>query len=132
VSHLVTIRTRMRDPAVLAAACRRLGLAEPAAGEFLRTDYDAEPDPQTGLHPRVAVSGLLVRLPGWSLPVAVQADGTAVYDNYGGCWGEQAQLDRLLQAYAVEAVRAQAARSGRTVREEPLEDGSVKLTLQEA
>ena len=32
MSHIVTIRTEVRDPAAVAAACRRLGLPEPVHG----------------------------------------------------------------------------------------------------
>jgi hypothetical protein len=32
MSHLVTIQTKIHDPAAVRAACRRLGLAEPAEG----------------------------------------------------------------------------------------------------
>lgn len=42
------------------------------------------------------------------------------YDNYGGQWGSQSQLDRLLQAYAVEKARLEARRAGHTVTEQPL------------
>ena len=52
------------------------------------------------------------------------------YDNYNGAWGEQKQLDRLLQAYAVEKAKLEARRAGHTVTEQPLSDGSIKLTIQ--
>src|SRR6516162_9998685 len=32
LSHIVTIRTEVRDPAAIGAACRRLGLPEPVQG----------------------------------------------------------------------------------------------------
>ncbi len=32
MSHIVTIKTEVRDPAAVAAACRRLGLPEPVHG----------------------------------------------------------------------------------------------------
>ena len=55
--------------------------------------------------------------------------GQARFDNYGGRWGEQEQLDRFLQIYAVEAARIQARRQGHSVTEQPLADGSIKLTI---
>ena len=116
MSHVVTIQTRVKDPAALAEACRRLGLPEPASGTAKLYSGEA--------------AGLVVRLPGWSYPVVFDAaSGAARYDNYGGRWGEQKELDRLLQAYAVEKVRAEARRAGHTVTEQPLPDGSVKLTI---
>ena len=33
MSHIVTINTQVRDPAAIAAACRRLSLAEPVYGQ---------------------------------------------------------------------------------------------------
>jgi hypothetical protein len=32
MSHTMTIKTEIRDPTALAAACRRLGLSEPVQG----------------------------------------------------------------------------------------------------
>jgi hypothetical protein len=32
MSHVVTIQTKVHDPATVAAACRRLGLPEPVPG----------------------------------------------------------------------------------------------------
>jgi hypothetical protein len=56
--------------------------------------------------------------------------GQVRYDNYGGHWGEQSQLNRLLQAYSVEKARLEARRRGHTVTEQSLSDGSIKLTIQ--
>ena len=116
MSHIVTIQTQVRDPAALAAACRRIGVASPVAGRARLYSGEAR--------------GLLVNLPGWRYPVVVDtAAGSLHYDNYGGNWGEQAQLDRLLQAYAVEKATLEARRAGHTVREQACGDGSVKLTI---
>jgi hypothetical protein len=52
------------------------------------------------------------------------------FDNYNGAWGAQAELDKLLQAYAVEKARIEARRAGHSVTEQPLSDGSIKLTIQ--
>jgi len=41
------------------------------------------------------VSGLAVSLPGWSYPLVVEADGTLVYDNYHGRWGDIKQVEAL-------------------------------------
>ena len=116
MSHIVTIRTRIRDPAALAAACRRLGLAEPVEGEAELFSGRA--------------SGWVVRLPGWTYPVVVDAGaGTLAYDNYNQAWGGQDQLDRLLQAYACEKAKLEARRAGHAITEQPLPDGSIRLTI---
>ena len=89
MSHIVTIQTRVHDPAAVQAACRRLNL--PEAVEGTARLYGGE------------AAGLIVQLPGWQYPVVIDAlTGTLRYDNFGGRWGEQAQLDRFLQMYAVE------------------------------
>jgi hypothetical protein len=119
MSHVVTIRTRIRDPAALAAACRRLGLAEPVHGTARLYAGEA--------------AGLVVQLPGWRYPAVFDtASGEARYDNFGGSWGAQRELDRLLQAYAVEKAKVEARRAGHSVAEQPLADGSVKLTISVA
>ena len=89
MSHIVTITTEVRDPLAVATACRRLGLPEPLQGTAKLFDGEA--------------CGLLLRLPGWLYPVVLDAaTGKVRFDNYGGAWGEQAELGRFLQAYALE------------------------------
>jgi hypothetical protein len=119
VSHIVQIQTEIRDAAALGVACRRLGLAEPVQGTYKLFGAQA--------------AGLGVQLPGWLYPVVSDpATGQLRYDNYGGCWGKQAELDKLLQAYGVEKARMEARRQGHTCSEQPLADGSIKLTIQVA
>ena len=118
MSHIVTISTRVTDPLALAAACRRLGLPEPVHGTAT-------------LFAGQQATGWAVRLPGWTFPaVADTATGDVKFDNYGGAWGARSELDKLLQAYAVEKARIEARRAGHTMTEQPLPDGSVKLTIQ--
>jgi hypothetical protein len=117
MSHIVRIVTRIKDPIALAEACKRLGLQAPVQGKA--TVFSAE------------VSGLIVKLPGWAYSAVVDtATGNISYDNYGGAWGNQRELDRLLQAYAVEKARIEAHRAGHSVTEQNLADGSIKLTIQ--
>ena len=117
MSHIVVIKTQIRDPVALAAACRRLGLAEPVHGTAKFYDGQA--------------TGLIVNLPGWRYPLVVDTAAAAVhFDTYNGTWGEQAQLDRLMQAYAVEKARLEARKAGHSVTEQSLPDGSIKLTIQ--
>ena len=60
MSHIVTIRTEVRDPIAVAAACHRLGLPEPVHGTAKLYAGEA--------------TGLLVRLPGWTYPAVVHAE----------------------------------------------------------
>ena len=119
MSHIVSVRAEVRDPAAVGAACRRLGLAEPVHGTAHLFAGEA--------------AGLLVRLPGWHYPVVVDAAaGRLAYDNYGGAWGLQEHLDRFLQAYAVEKATLEAKKRGHTVSEQALRDGSILVRIVES
>ena len=116
MSHIVTIRTEVREAAAVDAACHRLGLTQPVH-ETVRL-FSGE---------RI---GYAIRLAEWRYPVVCDlAQGTLAYDDYEGRWGERAQLDRFLQAYAIERATLEARRHGYGVIERPLEDGSVQLTI---
>ncbi len=116
MSHVVTVQTRVHDAAALAAACQRLGLAAPVQGTAQLYSGEA--------------AGLIVHLPGWVYPVAIDLlTGAIRYDNYGERWGTQKELDLLIQAYAVERCRAEARRKGYQVTEQQLQDGTVKLQI---
>jgi len=117
VSHIVTVKTEVRDVVAVRAACRRLGLAEPTHGTVKLFSGEA--------------TGLAVQLPEWSYPVVCDAaKGQIHYDNFGGRWGAQTELDRFLQIYAVEKAKLEARRRGHSVAEQALPDGSIKLTIQ--
>jgi hypothetical protein len=89
LSHIVTITTKVHDPAAVTAACQRLGLAAPVQGSAKLFSGEA--------------TGLLVRLPGWKYPAVIEPlTGTVKFDNFSGHWGDQQHLDRFLQIYAVE------------------------------
>ena len=50
---------------------------------------------------------------------------------YAWCfWGAQQELDRFLQAYAVEKAKLEARKRGHVVTEQSLSDGSIKLCVQ--
>ena len=117
MSHIVHIQTEVRDPLAISSACTRLSLPQPVEGEHqLFTNR---------------VTGLAVQLPRWQYPIVCQTDsGQLQYDNYGGRWGDPAQLDRFLQGYAVEKAKIEARRQGYDVTEHSLENGSIRLTVQ--
>ena len=117
MSHIVTIKTELRDHAAVSAACRRLQLAPPIVGTAQLFSNQ--------------VAGLIVRLPDWTYPVVIDtASGHVRYDNYEGAWGDQVQLDRFMQIYAVEKARIEARKKGHQVTEQALADGSIKLTIR--
>jgi hypothetical protein len=116
MSHIVVIETEIRDALALCAATRRLGLANPVLETSKLFGGEA--------------TGYCVRLPDWRYPVVCDVEsGQIQFDNFAGRWGDQQELDRLMQAYAVEMARRAAHREGHTVSEQPLADGSIKLTI---
>lgn len=117
MSHIVTVNTEIRNAAALRGACRRLKLPEPNHETVQLFNGES--------------TGHCVRLPAWRYPVVCQLDsGRLQFDNFAGRWGEQRELDRLMQAYACEAATLAARRQGHTVAEQTLSDGSIKLTIQ--
>jgi hypothetical protein len=117
MSHIVSIQTQVRDPVAIRAACGRLGLPEPIHGKAKLFNDSA--------------TGWIVRLPGWRYPAVFDvASSHAHYDTFEGRWGDPRELDRFIQAYAVEAAKLQARKKGHTVTEQALADGSIKLTVQ--
>ena len=117
MSHIVEIKTEIRDPVAIRDACQRLVLPEPVFGEVSLFSSKA--------------TGWAVKLPDWHYPVVCDVNTANItYDNYEGRWGDPRQLDRFLQGYAIEKAKLEARRKGHTVFEQPLSDGSVKLTIQ--
>jgi hypothetical protein len=116
MSHIVSIRTQVRDPMAVAAACDRLALAAPTQGTARLFNSQA--------------TGLLVQLPSWRYPVIIDvARGEIAFDNFNGRWGEQRHLDRFLQMYAVEKAKLEARKQGHAVTEQTLANGSIKLQI---
>ena len=116
MSHIVTIEVEVRDLDAIKSACRRLNLKEPVCGKA--TVFGTE------------LEGILVELPDWIYPVVCLLEtGELKYDNYNGAWGDQKYLDRFVQTYCVEKATLEARRKGYSVTEQPLRDGSIKLTV---
>jgi hypothetical protein len=117
LSHIVTIKTEVRDAAAVRAACQRLGLPAPVQGATRL--FSGE------------VTGLAVQFPDWEYAVVADlASGQLKYDNFSGRWGDQRHLDHFLQMYACEKAKIEARRRGHQVAEQQLADGSIKLTIQ--
>lgn len=116
MSHIVEIKTEVRDETAISAACRRLQLEAPTRGTVKLFSDSA--------------TGTIVKLPGWRYPAVFDTEsGQARFDNYEGRWGEQGQLDRFLQGYAVEKTKIEARKKGHTITEQSQADGSIKLTV---
>jgi len=116
MSHIVEIKTEVRDEVAIGSACQRLKLDAPIRGTAKLFSSEA--------------TGVIVKLPDWRYPAVFDTQsGQAQFDNYGGRWGEQVHLDRFLQSYAVEKAKLEARRKGHSVTEQSLRDGSIKLTV---
>lgn len=119
MSHIVTIKTQVREPIAVRAACERLKLPAAILGEAQLFNS--------------AATGWLVRLPGWTYPIVCQTDqGEIQFDNFNGAWGDQSHLDSFLQAYAVERAKLEARRQGHSVSEQLLTDGSIRVQVTTA
>ena len=117
MSHIVEIKTEIRDEQAVKAACSRLQLPTP--------------EHKTVRLFNATATGLCVQLPGWSYPVVANLQtGQVSYDNYNGHWGEQSKLNQFLQAYAVEKAKIEARKKGHMVTETSLQDGSIKVTVR--
>jgi hypothetical protein len=117
MSHIVEIKTEVRDEAAVKAACTRLQLPTP--------------EHKTVRLFSAAATGLCLQLPGWQYPVVCNLQSGAVqYDNYNGAWGEQARLNQFLQCYAVEKAKIEARKKGHSVTETALQDGSIRVTVR--
>jgi hypothetical protein len=116
VSHIVEIKTEIRDPVAVAAACQRLGMPEPMHGTAKLFEGEA--------------AGWLVKLPGWLYPIVIDTATASVrFDNFNGNWGSPEQLDHFLQAYGVAKAAIEARKQGLSVAERTLADGSILVTI---
>ena len=117
MSHIVEIKTEVRDEAAVKAACVRLKIPTP--------------EHKTVRLFNATATGLCVQLPNWSYPVVANLQtGQLQYDNYNGHWGEQKYLNSFLQGYAVEKAKIEARKKGHMCSETRLEDGSIKVTIR--
>jgi hypothetical protein len=117
LSHIVEIKTEVRDKAAVKAACARLQIPTP--------------ENKTVRLFSATATGLCVQLQGWNYPVVCNlVTGQVSYDNYNGAWGEQKYLNAFLQAYAVEKAKIEARKKGHTCSETRLEGGSIRVTVR--
>lgn len=117
MSHIVTIKTEVRDEQAVKAACSRLQWEEPVFAKHRLFSSSVE--------------GWGVQAPGWRYPIVAELGaGKLHYDNYEGRWGDPRELDRFKQSYAIEKTKIEARKQGRFVTEQALPNGTVQLTVQ--
>ena len=119
MSHIVTVRTQVRDPLAIKSACSRLRLQDPVYG--LAKLFVTEK------------TGWVVKLIDWRYPIVCNTNtGEIDSDSYEGRWGPPQRLEEFLQAYAVEKAKIEARKAGHTATEHLLADGSIRVTVQVA
>jgi len=118
MSHVVKCKVDLKAGSALDDAIKQLGLEDLGQGTF-------------ELYGRNKATGRGVKLPDWNYPIVIADNGEVKYDNYGGSWGKQVELDKLVQRYSVEAAQEQALLSGYTVNETTLENGDIELECQQ-
>ncbi len=116
MSHIVTISTEVRDPAAVAAACRRLGLPAPGTA----------PPRSSAARPPGCSSGCPAG-PTRSSPTPTAAGSSSTTSAAPGATA--ATSTAFLQRYAVEKATLEARRRGHAVAEQSLPDGSIRLTI---
>lgn len=115
MSHITRRKSAIKDVATLKKACERIG------AKYLGRVQKAR---------GASMGGHQVQLKDWQNPVTIDTNtGECVFDNYGGRWGKESELDSLKQGYAVEATKAQAEVEGHEFEEQRLSDGSIKCTI---
>jgi hypothetical protein len=76
MSHIVVIKTKVREPAALSTACARLNLPAPVQGSARLYSGEA--------------TGLIVTLPGWTYPAVIDTQtGEVRCDHFEGRWKVQ-------------------------------------------
>lgn len=115
MSHTISAKIKLVDKELVTKAATELG-------------FEVLGDQQHQLYAG-AVDGIGVKLPGWRYPAVVLADGTIRYDNYHGSWGQQTELDKLCQAYAIAAAEQQADDYGWMFDKTTLANGDVQIEL---
>jgi hypothetical protein len=97
MSHTVKVKVNFGDPDILGAVAVSMGGR--ILGDGMHRMYGGQ-----------SSQGYGIALMGWVYPLVLGADGTLAFDDYGGHWGNRADIDRLTALYAV-SIAEQAAQA---------------------
>lgn len=115
MSHITECKVELTNEEALIAAIEYLGLESLGKKEF-------------SLYSGQKATGLGVSLEGWSYPVVIDCEnGKAWYDNYNGRWGQQEQLDKLVQEYSAQVLMQQAMAANMQMERIEEENGDLQL-----
>ena len=117
MSHVAKLEVKFTNLEAIQRACERMG------GLFLGKGIEK-------FYDETEAGGYLIQFPDWQYNLVIQPNGSLVYDNYGGEWGNQAYLDKFKQLYAVETAKAAAQANQYYYQEEELPTGVLKLTIE--
>jgi len=121
MSHIVKAKVQMEHKQCLIRAAEHLGLQNLGEGRHK-------------LYGRQHAEGIAFKLPDWNHPVVINTEtGEVSYDNYGGSWGKQVELDKLVQRYSIERTKEEAEIAGGYTFEETVnpETGEVTVEMEE-
>lgn len=125
MSNRQEIQTEIRNMECLQRACVKRSIVEtleiaPQGQKVKARQYQGD------------VAGVAkVNLAGWQYPIVIQEDGTVVFDNHEGHWGNIKELNGLVAEYGEEVVMHQLIElEGHTLQDrQVLADGTVELTI---
>jgi hypothetical protein len=115
MSHTSNLEVRVKNKSLLLGVCNKLGLkiCENTKVSFFSTSEQ----------------GTSIQLKGWKYPVVIRPDGTLVYDNFNGTWGNMSELHKFVQTYAVEGVKLECIKKGFSVSQHLKENKEIELEI---
>jgi hypothetical protein len=118
MSHVVNIKTELKNKASVVKACARL-------------EWPCEVNSSTVMYDGTKVHGSIITIPNWKYAACVKEDGSIATDTFNNRWGDIADLDQLKKYYAVEETKSTLAAQGIYSREYLNEkDQSITLTAE--
>jgi hypothetical protein len=114
MSHTVSLKLEVRDYNIFKLAAEKLGHKVKEGEHAL---YGGK------------VNGAAVSLPGWRYPLVMTKEGEIKYDNYGGSWGQQKEMNALLTRYGIEVAKKEARKKGYTTVETTLPSGEIQVKI---
>lgn len=114
--HTIEVDLDLGDVTAFNRACQRVN------AEFLPT--------QTVKLYETKHIGHAARLQGWMYPIVYDQDQQKTFfDNYNGAWGDPQELDRFMQAYAVEKTLLTAQEQGHVAQVRNVEGGGIQVIM---
>ena len=104
MSHKNTIKGQIKNKPFFMDVCRAMGI-NIRSGNTHKLYSDSN------------VEGLGIDLPGWNYPVVITEDGSVVFDNYNGSWGDIKRLHDVMDDYNYKTVEDASLAQGHTIHD---------------